>query len=458
MNNAQEIKNAITILEKVLASLGGAPAQTQSNELVDPPTLEPFKAALAQFVEASKNVTEQSLKDITPQIVKVFEQSFVVVRYSYHTKKTTPEQNKLIQKAFTDSITKIAKLQSANTQPHFKAILEGLNTSYWVTIDTPIQSIEAGIDAAEYNGLKVKQQKVPENSKWYDAFIHALKTLKELVSQNYKLGLDWNPKGNKTFEELLAVVKGEKTQTQGPPPPPPRQPPPPPPVQQAAPQQAATQGASKDLLLAQLNQGEDIVKSKCIQINLVLKKVDKSKPIEPVEPKQQQKPQQQAEVAPVREIQNDTWVLENYTNESYIEFKEGEIDMKQSLFVQNCVNCGIQIRGKVKTIVFQKCSKIQVFFDQAVTGFELLDSKKVDIRIFQECPSLTINNSEQVHVTFDKNKQCQIISSKTMDLNITYVQDDGELAKDQNVPEQFITLWDPETKRFDTKPLDLQFG
>lgn len=45
-------------MEKVLASLGGAPTQTQSNELADPPTLEPFKTALALFVEASKNVTE----------------------------------------------------------------------------------------------------------------------------------------------------------------------------------------------------------------------------------------------------------------------------------------------------------------------------------------------------------------------------------------------------------------
>ena len=39
-----------------------------------------------------------------------------------------------------------------------------------------------------------------------------------------------------------------------------------------------------------------------------------------------------------------------------------------------------------------------------------------------------INTSESVHMAFNADKQCEIISSKTMDLNITYLQEDGDYA------------------------------
>lgn len=39
-----------------------------------------------------------------------------------------------------------------------------------------------------------------------------------------------------------------------------------------------------------------------------------------------------------------------------------------------------------------------------------------------------VNNSESVHMTFNSSRQCEIVSSKSMDLNITYQQEDGEFA------------------------------
>lgn len=81
------------------------------------------------------------------------------------------------------------------------------------------------------------------------------------------MGLDWNPKGTRTFEELLGAVKGEKVAAvaHGVPPPPPGVPPPPPPVSALPP--ASSGATDKGALFAQLNVGEDITK--------MLRKVDK---------------------------------------------------------------------------------------------------------------------------------------------------------------------------------------
>lgn len=69
-----------------------------------------------------------------------------------------------------------------------------------------------------------------------------------------------------------------------------------------------------------------------------------------------------------------------------------------------------------------------------------------------------INNSESVFMAFNADKQCEIISSKTMDLNITYLQEDGDYAKDTNIAEQFLTVWDNDSGKFITKALDISFG
>lgn len=80
------------------------------------------------------------------------------------------------------------------------------------------------------------------------------------------MGVNWNVKGTKTVDDLLAALSGAKP-AGGPPPPPPAKLPPPPPVN-APLQPAKTATADTAALFAELNVGEDITKR--------LKKVDKT--------------------------------------------------------------------------------------------------------------------------------------------------------------------------------------
>ena len=47
------------------------------------------------------------------------------------------------------------------------------------------------------------------------------------------------------------------------------------------------------------------------------------------------------------------------------------------------------------------------------------------------------------------------MSSKTTELNVTFSQEDGDDVKDTPIPEQFLTKWSNEKKRFVTSPVDV---
>lgn len=77
------------------------------------------------------------------------------------------------------------------------------------------------------------------------------------------MGLNWNAKGTKTVDDLIAALKGEAPKPPAPavhppppPPPPAHLPPPPPPVAPAA----QSGPVDRTALFEELNQGEDITK------------------------------------------------------------------------------------------------------------------------------------------------------------------------------------------------------
>lgn len=52
-------------------------------------------------------------------------------------KKPNPEETKQIQKAIMDNINKIHKIGTPALNYHIKALIEGCNSAFWVTLDAP---------------------------------------------------------------------------------------------------------------------------------------------------------------------------------------------------------------------------------------------------------------------------------------------------------------------------------
>jgi len=59
-------------------------------------------------------------------------------------------------------------------------------------------------------------------------------------------------------------------------------------------------------------------------------------------------------------------------------------------------------------------------FDSLVSGIELIGCKRIEVTALNKCPSFMVDNSESIHLTFAGNKDCEILSTKTMEFNINY--------------------------------------
>jgi adenylyl cyclase-associated protein len=132
-----------------------------------------------------------------------------------------------------------------------------------------------------------------------------------------------------------------------------------------------------------------------------------------------------------------------------------EADMRESVYIDNCHKCFIQVKGKVKSIIISNCSKLDLIFESVVSTVEAVNTKNLTIQAQNHAPSIVLDKSEYVKVYLAKNLETDIVSSKVTELNVSYLQEDDDFAKEFPVTEQFITKWDSKAKKFVTKPLDI---
>ncbi|EAS07370.2 adenylyl cyclase-associated protein (macronuclear) [Tetrahymena thermophila SB210] len=371
-------------LEDVIASKSGA-QQTQSHVPVlqsapqpqsdaYPPMTE-FEKHLSDFKAAYQNL-DPLIKELSDFIVQSFESMQTVMTFAKKLKKPQPENVKQIQTILNDKIFKPMNASKAGISfpNHFKTALQGISAVLWVISETPKLSLDNGIESSEFYGNKILLMKQPEHTAWYNTFKASLKSLVPYVLMNFSTGLLWNFHGTDDYSELYSILKGEKkveqpTQVTNIPPPPIGMPPPPPPPMLNIEQikledfkgSNEESGESRTALLSALNVGEDAIKAhlKHVKKGEKYEKKSTQAPTNAAPSSNTIKKETQQQVKEPKKYQKDNWFVENYVNER-IQFDEGEISLKQSLFIEGCNNSTIIVKGKVKSVFVNKCKKTKV--------------------------------------------------------------------------------------------------
>ncbi|KAL4464145.1 hypothetical protein ABPG74_006082 [Tetrahymena malaccensis] len=464
-------------LEEVVASKSGA-QQTQSSVPVQqnvsqpqqnayPPMTE-FEKHLSDFKAAYQNL-DPLIKELSDFIVQSFESMQTIMTFAKKLKKPQPENIKQISTILNDKIFKPMNASKAGISfpNHSKTALQGISAVLWVISDTPKLSLDNGIESSEFYGNKILLMKQPEHTAWYNAFKAALKSLVPYVLMNFNTGLLWNFHGTDDYSELYSILKTEKkteqpAQVTNIPPPPSGIPPPPPPpmlnieniVLDDFHGSNEESGQSRADLLSALNVGEDAIKAHLKHVKKGEKYEKKPTQASAKTTVTTKKETQQQQVKEPRKYQKDNWFVENFVNER-IQFDEGEIQIKQSLFIEGCNNSTIIVKGKVKSVFVNKCKKTKVLVTNAVSGVETVDCQSCEVYIAEGVPSIQIDKSDTVRVIFLKSKICDIVTSKSSGINVTYaLNEEGDMEKDTPIPEQFITKWDNERNTFVTVTLD----
>jgi adenylyl cyclase-associated protein len=139
------------------------------------------------------------------------------------------------------------------------------------------------------------------------------------------------------------------------------------------------------------------------------------------------------------------WVIENQDKESAAHNGENGIlivevtDPKQQVYIFNCDDVTVKINGgKLKSVIVDTCTKVNVVFDTIISGCELVNSKKIAVQSEGICPVFTIDKTVGVTVYLSEvsMKVSSFTTSMSSEMNVNIP--DGDDRKEMPIPEQFV--------------------
>jgi len=116
-------------------------------------------------------------------------------------------------------------------------------------------------------------------------------------------------------------------------------------------------------LFAELNKGSAVTQGLKVAERKPKGQVSTEEPLQPktvATDKATEQAKPKAPKAPKKYFK-DNWFVENFTDDRTLVVDEAE--MGQSVFIDNCHKCCVQVKGKVKSIIISNCSHLGVVFD-----------------------------------------------------------------------------------------------
>jgi adenylyl cyclase-associated protein len=136
-------------------------------------------------------------------------------------------------------------------------------------------------------------------------------------------------------------------------------------------------------------------------------------------------------------------MIENFTEGTIV---VDDAKLNDMIYVGNCKNCTVTVKGKINGITVDSCTKVGVVVDDIVSVFEIVNSNSVQCQIVGKAPCVNIDKCTGAQLYLSKAAvtgadPTKVYTSKTSSINILVPgksEDDDmiELA----VPEQFCSV------------------
>ncbi|CAB3987279.1 Adenylyl cyclase-associated 1 [Paramuricea clavata] len=375
-----------------------------------------------------------------------------------------------VLKPLADCIGEISNFRDQNRKSelfnHLSTVSEAIGALGWVSVSpTPGPFVKEMADAGQFYGnrvLKEYKEKDQDHVNWVKSYQGIWTVMIAYIKQHHTTGLTWNAKGGSAPA----------------PPPPGGAPPPPPPVQAPAPVTSGGGGdaSGRSALLDALSKGADVTaglkkvtndmkthknpalrgSSKVPATSGPAKSGSKSSAYTPkpfqasrtggavTRPVSMKKP-------PKKELLGQKkWIVENFENDRNIVIDQ--TNLKQTVYIYNCKDCTIIIKGKLNTVTLDSCKKTAVVVDDLIAGLEFVNCQSVQAQVNGEIPLVSIDKTDGIQVYLSaKSKQAEIVTAKSSEMNILVPTDSGDF-NEYALPEQYKSTWNG--KGFTTVPTE----
>lgn len=399
---------------------------------------------VAQFVKLSNQIGGD-VKTQADMVHNAFKaQRNFIATASKHQQPSQDVLTKLL-KPTSDEIAAVQSFREKNRSSklfnHLSALSEAVPALGWVTVKLPGPFVKDMAEAASfYLNRVLKDHKGDQtHTQWVNSIKAFLAELQVYTKKHHTTGVTWNKSGSP------ATAGGA-----APPPPAGPAPPPPPPVQ--APTDAAPgggKGTAASALLSEISKAGTGISSGLRKVtddqkthkNLNLRKTG---PV-PGKPGQKQAaaPAAAKPVAkknPVFELQGGKkWIVEYQENKRDLFIPKAE--MSQTIYVYQCKNVTLHVKGKCNSIFVDGCKKTAIVFDDAIATCEFVNCQSVQCQVNGKVPTVSVDKTDGCQIFLSKDSiKSEIISSKSSEMNIMIPKIDGEYGE-YAIPEQFKTIW-----------------
>ncbi|KAM6899877.1 adenylyl cyclase-associated protein 2 [Xenentodon cancila] len=366
-----------------------------------------------------------------------------------------PAQTELqdLLKPISDHIQEIQSFRERNRGSslfnHLSAVSESIPALGWVAVSQkPGPYVKEMNDAATfYTNRVLKEYKETDRRHvdWVRSYLSIWTEMQSLIKQHHTTGLVWSKTGPVAPTSLLDSHPAPRALC--PPPPPP--PPPGPPLiftDDDSKSQADSAAIQHSALFAQLNQGMNITKGlkHVSDEDKTHKNPNLRSQASPIKSKSQE-PVTSPRTAvqkkkPVLELEGKKWRVEYFEQKHDLVIEETEL--KQVVYVFNCNNSTLQIKGKINSIIVDNCKKLGLVFENVVGIVEIINSKAIQLQVLGKVPTMSINKTEGCQVYLSKYAlNCDIVSAKSSEMNILVPVGEDDY-REFPIPEQFKTVWD----------------
>lgn len=451
-----------------LGSIAEAPASTAVPSKSN--VIKQFESLIADFVDpfvdASKNI-DPVVSECAQLLGDAFHEEIGFLEVVVRAKKPSMSDASFLKllEPINQKISKINELKESNRTSkyinHLNTIGEGAPALGWIVSESPsmISDFKDGSLFWSNRILKEYKDKDPSHVEWVKQFSTIFDKLKDYMKEFHFEGPSWNATG-KPLDEVLKEVKSVSSSSAPAPPPAPTMgggappPPPPPPASlfndDKSPASSSAPTGGMNAVFADLNKGEDITAS--------LKKVSKSEMTHKNPELRKSAPVPQKPSLPKKPVNLSTssstsipkkpakkelvdgakWIIENYTSADISEPIVIEAEMHHSIFIGNCTEITVHIKGKANAVSLSNSRKTSVIVDSLISGLDVIKSSKYGIQATGVVSMISVDKSDDGAIYLSQesiDNDIQIFSSSATSMNVNVLVDEDyvELA----VPEQF---------------------
>ena len=157
----------------------------------------------------------------------------------------------------------------------------------------------------------------------------------------------------------------------------------------------------------------------------------------------------------VLELDDKKWKIEYQQNKN--DLIVDKTDLKHTVYIYQCKNCTITVKGKVNSILIDSCQRVGLLFDDVLSTVEFINSNNVQMQVLGRVPTVTIEKTDGCQVYLSKKSlDTEIISSKSSSMNVLIPSETEENDFSEHpIPEQFKTTFDTKSKKMLTGPTEI---